>query len=198
MSFLGSIWHGAQALGAMANNVGATLGSVQGAVKSGIHTASSLVGQVGRTVNDNSGALDSVGLGGVAGHAHNGLRRDSPGYLNRLVRCQNLSAVTAACLMMRRDVFAEIGMFGEAYQLAFGDVDLCLKAREKGYLVVWTPYAELYHRESASRGYEETHEQMARFEKECALFRRRWADILAQGDPYYNPNFSLKNPGFQF
>ncbi len=139
-----------------------------------------------------------VGLGGVAGHAHNGLRRDSPGYLNRLVRCQNLSAVTAACLMMRRDVFAEIGMFGEAYQLAFGDVDLCLKAREKGYLVVWTPYAELYHRESASRGYEETHEQMARFEKGCALFRRRWADILAQGDPYYNPNFSLKNPGFQF
>ena len=73
MSFLGSIWHGAQALGAMANNVGATLGTVQGAVKSGIHTASSMVGQVGRTVNDNSGALDSVGLGGVARYVGGGL-----------------------------------------------------------------------------------------------------------------------------
>ena len=93
----------------------------------------------------------TVGLGGVAGHSYNGFKREADGYFGRLKLVQNLSAVTAACVMIRKEVFEEVGGFEEGYPLAFNDVDLCLKIRKHGYLIVWTPFAELYHYESITR-----------------------------------------------
>ena len=137
-----------------------------------------------------------LGIGGIAGHSHKFFPRASFGYFRRLVVVQNLSAVTGACLMMRKDVFNEVEGFDEGYPLAFSDVDICLKVREKGYLVVWTPYAELYHHESKSRGYEDTPEKQERFKKEIELFKKKWGHILEKGDPYYNPNLTLEKEDF--
>jgi len=132
-----------------------------------------------------------LGIGGIAGHNHKGRPKGDVGYFNRAILPQNLSAVTAACLVMRREVFEQIGGFEEELlSVAFNDVDLCLRIREAGYLIVWTPYAELYHYESASRGYENTPEKFRRFEKEIENMRSRWKEILPF-DPYYNPNLSL-------
>lgn len=132
-----------------------------------------------------------LGVGGVAGHAHKGYPADSYGDHCRLVAPQDLTAVTGACLMMRRDVFRQVGGFDPAYRLAFGDVDLCLRVREQGYLIVWTPLAELIHHESRTRGWEDTPEKRARFESEVAVFKQRWREQLSEGDPYYNPNLTL-------
>jgi Predicted glycosyltransferases len=137
-----------------------------------------------------------LGMGGIAGHPHRVFPRASFGYFGRLVVVQNLSAVTGACLMMRKSVFNEVEGFDEGYPLAFGDVDICLKVREKGYLVVWTPYAELYHYESKSRGYDDTPEKQERFKKEIELFKKKWGHILEKGDPYYNPNLTLEKWDF--
>jgi len=137
-----------------------------------------------------------VGIGGVAGHAHKYVPRDDFGSFGRLKVVQNFSAVTAACLMMRRSVFAEIGGFEEELSHAFNDVDLCLRIREKGYLVVYTPFVELYHHESLSRGYENTEEKRRRFDRERLYCEERWVEILEQGDPYYNPNLSLVREDF--
>ncbi|MGD0898411.1 MAG: glycosyltransferase family 2 protein [Thermoguttaceae bacterium] len=137
-----------------------------------------------------------VGLGGAAGHAHAGAPRESPGYFSRLVVTQNVSAVTAACLMVRRDVFHEVGGLDEQFQVAFNDVDLCMRIRHKGYLIVWSPYARLYHYESLSRGLDDTPEKQEQFRFEANLFLERWAGFLAAGDPYYNPNFSLARCDF--
>jgi len=98
--------------------------------------------------------------------------------------------------MMRKDVFNEVEGFDEGYPLAFNDVDICLKVREKGYLVVWTSYAELYHYESKSRGYDDTPEKQERFKKEIELFKKKWGHILEKGDPYYNPNLTLEKWDF--
>jgi GT2 family glycosyltransferase len=137
-----------------------------------------------------------VGLGGVAGHAHKLLPRGSGGYFARAKVIQNFSAVTAACLMMRADLFADLGGFNEEnLAIAFGDVDLCLRIRERGLLVVWTPYAELYHHESVSRGYEDTPEKQRRFEGEICYMKARWGDMLLN-DPYYNPNLTLDREDF--
>ena len=137
-----------------------------------------------------------IGIGGVAGHSHKHFSRKSPGYFGRLVLVQNLSAVTAACMMMPKKVFDEVGGLDEAYKVAFNDVDLCMKIRKAGYLIVYTPYAELYHYESVSRGYEDTPEKVARFNGEVRRFQDLWADELAAGDPYYNANLTLGREDF--
>ena len=132
-----------------------------------------------------------IGLGGIAGHIFSCMPRETYGYQARLISAQDYSAVTAACMMMRRDVFEAVGGFDEKFQVAFNDVDLCMKVRAADKLVVFTPYAELYHYESKSRGKEETARQVQRFHGEIARFKEKWPDILKNGDPYYNPNLSL-------
>jgi GT2 family glycosyltransferase len=139
-----------------------------------------------------------VGIGGVAGHAHLMERGDEPGYFSRAQLPQNLSAVTFACAMVRKSVFEELGGLNEReLTIAFNDIDFCLRAREAGYLVVYTPYAELFHHESRSRGYEDNAEKQARFSLEIQYMQTRHQQVLERGDPYYNPNLSLKN-NFQF
>ncbi|MCR4277980.1 MAG: glycosyltransferase family 2 protein [Candidatus Berkelbacteria bacterium] len=137
-----------------------------------------------------------VGLGGVAGHSHKHFPAGSFGYFGRLILPQNLSAVTAACVMISRKVFGEVGGFDEGYALAFNDIDLCLNIRQLGKLIVWTPYAELYHYESKTRGYEDTPEKIARFKKEIDRFTAKWGEFLRQGDPHYNPNLTLDREDF--
>ncbi|GFO71435.1 O-antigen biosynthesis protein [Bathymodiolus japonicus methanotrophic gill symbiont] len=139
-----------------------------------------------------------VGLGGVAGHSHKHSPRDNPGYCGRLLLAQNLSAVTAACLLVRKEVFDAVGGFDEQnLSVAFNDVDLCLRIQEKGFHNVWTPYAEMYHYESASRGYEDTPKKQARFNKEVAYMKQRWGEGLLI-DPAYNPNLTLDREDFSF
>lgn len=138
-----------------------------------------------------------VGIGGVGGHNHKGIKRGDVGYFNRAILTQNFSAVTAACLVCRREVFSEVGGFDEEnFAVAFNDVDLCLRIRKKGYLNVWTPFAELYHYESISRGYEHTHEKFKRFEKETLNMKLKWGNVLDE-DPYYNPNLTIRHEDFR-
>lgn len=132
-----------------------------------------------------------VGVGGFAGHILTRHRRGENGYFGRLVTIQDTSAVTAACLMIKRSTFEQIGGFDEEFVVALNDIDLCLKVRDQGELVVFNPYAELYHYESKSRGFEDTPEKKARFKKEIKRFRTKWSDVLEKGDPYYNPNLTL-------
>lgn len=133
-----------------------------------------------------------IGIGGVAGSVFVGQKRSHTGYMHREALQQDLSAVTAACMMVRRPVFEAAGGFEEKLAVAFNDVDLCLKVRELGYLVVYDPYAELYHYESKTRGAEDTPEKVRRFQSEIEYMRSRWTEILKNGDPYYNRNLSLK------
>ena len=138
-----------------------------------------------------------VGIGSTAGHQHKGAKRTDYGFLGRLIYAQNLSAVTGACLMIRRDVWKLVkGLDEESFAIAFNDVDICLRVRKAGYLIVWTPFAELYHYESKSRGYEDTPEKKKRFSDEVHRFQERWAKELAAGDPYYNPNLTLDREDF--
>jgi len=104
---------------------------------------------------------------------------------------QNLSAVTAACIMNPKALYEEVGYMNEKLAVAFNDVDFCLKIREKGYLIVYNPYVEFWHYESKSRGQENTPEKIRRFQGEMQTFEERWGDILYYGDPYYNINLSL-------
>ena len=137
-----------------------------------------------------------VGIAGFAGHSHRHSHRNSMGYMGRAKLIQNISAVTGACLMTKKSVFNDIGGFDENFSHALNDIDLCLRIRNKGFLIVYTPYAELYHFESESRGYEDTKEKQARFTKEIELFQDKWNDVLAKGDPYYNPNLTLEKEDF--
>jgi len=136
-----------------------------------------------------------LGIQGVAGHAHKHLAKGAPGYLNRAVLHQTMSAVTGACMVVRRAVFDEVGGFDEALGVAYNDVDFCLRARRAGYRNVWTPHAEMIHHESVSRGFEDSPEKQARFQREAALMRERWADWLDH-DPAYNPNLTLEHEDF--
>ena len=138
-----------------------------------------------------------VGLGGPAGHAFNGCRRGENGYMDRLSYAQDMSAVTGACMMMRRSVYDQLEGMDEKLAVGLNDIDFCLRARKSGYMIIWTPYAELYHYESKSRGKNDTPEDGIRSEQEKALFCDRWADILEKGDPYYNPNLSLLRSDFE-
>ena len=137
-----------------------------------------------------------MGIGGIAGHAHKHFYCDEPGYFGRLQIVQNLSAVTAACMLVRKSVFDEVGGFSEELSHAFNDVDLCLKIRKKGYLIVYTPFARLYHYESISRGFENSSAKRERFIREINYMQERWHDELKKGDPYYNPNLSLQREDF--
>ena len=132
-----------------------------------------------------------LGIGGVAGHAHKYFPKGDYGFMSRATVAQDLSAVTAACMMMPRRVFEQVHGLDETFEVAFNDVDLCMRIRQAGYLIVWTPYAELYHYESESRGAEDTPEKQQRFQGEVLRFQARWGAELAQGDPYYNPNLTL-------
>lgn len=133
-----------------------------------------------------------VGMGGVAGSMFVGMDRRRTGYLHKAGIQQDLSAVTAACMMVKKNIFQEVHGFEEKLAVAFNDVDFCLKVREKGYLVVYDPYAELYHYESKTRGAEDTKEKVKRFQGEIQYMKERWMTLLKKGDPYYNPNLSLK------
>ena len=137
-----------------------------------------------------------LGIGGVAGHAHKYFPRGDFGYMSRATIAQDLSVVTAACVMLPRTVWDEVGGLDETFEVAFNDVDLCMRIRKAGYLIVWTPYAELYHYESKSRGAEDTPEKKKRFEGEVRRFQARWKSELAAGDPYYNPNLTLVREDF--
>jgi GT2 family glycosyltransferase len=131
-----------------------------------------------------------LGIGGIAGHAHKYLPRGQNGYFGRALLHQSYSAVTAACLLLRREVFEQVGGLDEALVIAFNDVDFCLRVREAGYRNVWTPYAEMIHHESASRGEEDSPEKIARFGREIAFVEARWGEQL-RTDPAYNPNLTL-------
>ena len=133
-----------------------------------------------------------LGLGGIAGHIMCKANRDEIGYMGRLVSVQEISAVTAACMMMKASVFCDAGGFDEELRVAFNDIDLCMQVRRMGEKIVFTPYAELYHYESKSRGLEDTPEKQLRFGKEVKCFKRKWERYLLKGDPYYSPNLSLK------
>lgn len=137
-----------------------------------------------------------VGLGGVAGHAHWGIGRHDPGYFGRAVLTQVLSAVTAACLVVRKSVYEQVNGLDETHlKIAFNDVDFCLKLTEAGYRNIWTPYAEMYHHESATRGADDSPEKKARFSSEVAYMHRRWGHLFLS-DPYYNVNLTLSLPSF--
>ena len=137
-----------------------------------------------------------LGKGGIAGHAYQWEKRSEVGYMGRLSYAQDMTAVTAACMMVRRDVWDEVGGMDEEFTVAFNDVDLCMKIRRAGHLIVWTPFAELYHYESLSRGKDDTPEKQARFDSEVEMFRRKWGAELTAGDPYYNPNLTLAKSDF--
>ncbi len=138
-----------------------------------------------------------IGIGGVAAHVHNNLSRDNISYFGRASILQDLSACTGACLLVKRKLFEQVGGLDEqGLKIAFNDIDLCLKIHKLGYLIVFTPYAELYHHESVSRGYEDTVEKQARFSKEVIYFQEKWKDELNQGDTKYNRNLTLRQTDF--
>lgn len=133
-----------------------------------------------------------LGVHGVAAHRYAGMPKGYPGHGGRARVAQQLSAVTGACLVVTRSAYEDVGGLDEALQVAFNDIDFCLRLAEAGYRNIWTPFAELYHHESASRGSEDTEEKKARFANEVALMIRRW-DSRLRGDPAYNPNLSLES-----
>ena len=137
-----------------------------------------------------------IGFGGIAGHCFVLQPRGTTGYCHRIICAQDYSAVTAACMLVKKSAFDEVGGLTEELAVAFNDIDFCMKLRQAGYLIVYNPYAELYHYESKSRGLEDTPEKVARFNKEMQIFERRWPDIMRDGDPYYNPNLTLKSQDF--
>lgn len=137
-----------------------------------------------------------LGFGGTAGHAFIGKSRYDTGYFGRILCAQDYSAVTAACMMTKREAFEAVGGMTEELAVAFNDVDYCLKVRKHGWLVVYDPYAEMHHYESKSRGYEDSPEKVERFNGEVEILLSRWRDWIEQGDPYYNPNLTLDNSDF--
>ena len=137
-----------------------------------------------------------LGFGGTAGHAFIGKSRYDTGYFGRILCAQDYSAVTAACMMTKREAFEAVGGMTGELAVAFNDVDYCLKVRKHGWLVVYDPYAEMHHYESKSRGYEDSPEKVERFNGEVEILLSRWRDWIEQGDPYYNPNLTLDNSDF--
>jgi GT2 family glycosyltransferase len=137
-----------------------------------------------------------VGLGGVAGHGHKHAQAEEPGYFFTLQATNNVSAVTAACLMVRRDVFEQVGGFDEQLAIAFNDVDLCLRILAAGYRNIYLPHVVLYHYESKSRGYEDTPEKQNRFAREQQYMRTRWKTDT-EPDPYYNINLSRDTENYE-
>jgi GT2 family glycosyltransferase len=163
------------------------------------HATREEVGAVGAMLYYPDGTIQHagviLGVHGVAAHVYAGRPRGFPGHGGRLRVAQRLSAVTGACLVVRREVFERAGGMDEALEVAFNDIDFCLRLRELGYTNVWTPFAELYHHESASRGSDEEGGKRERFVREIELMRQRWGGVL-QEDPAYNPNLSLNSRHF--
>ncbi|MCB7319588.1 glycosyltransferase family 2 protein [Lacrimispora sp. 210928-DFI.3.58] len=137
-----------------------------------------------------------IGFGGIAGHTFIGLHKAENSYFHRAMCAQDYSAVTAACLMTKKSVFEAVGGLSEELAVAFNDIDYCMKVRALGKLVVYAPYACLYHYESKSRGLEDTPQKVERFNREVAIFIKKWPDIIREGDPYYNPNLTLRKSNF--
>jgi len=137
-----------------------------------------------------------LGIEGTAGHILYGAPFGTVGYMGKLQIVQNISAVTGACMMVKRKVFEDVGLFSLEFPNSFNDVDLCIRIKKAGYLIVWTPYSEAYHFESRSRGYNVTRERKRKLAAEMALFKAKWKSELAAGDPYYSCNFSLDSADF--
>lgn len=141
-----------------------------------------------------AGIVLGLGAHRTAGHTHYKMGKDNLGYMGRLCYAQNVTAVTGACMMVSKKQYEEVGGLDEEFKVALNDVDFCLKLREKGYLNIFTPFAELFHYESQSRGRDDDSANKTngeRYEKECARFREKWKKHLEKGDPYFNVNFSL-------
>lgn len=143
-----------------------------------------------------AGVVIGLGAHRTAGHTHYKQPRQNLGYMGRLCYAQNVSAVTGACLMVKKAVYEAAGGLDESFAVSLNDVDFCLKLRAKGLLNVFTPFAELYHYESASRGLDDKGEKAERYNAESERFRNKWKEALEAGDPYYNPNFSLDRSDF--
>lgn len=143
-----------------------------------------------------AGVVIGLGAHRTAGHTHYKQPKENMGYMGRLCYAQNMSAVTGACLMVKKVLYEEVGGLDESFAVSLNDVDFCLKLREKGMLNIFTPFAELYHYESTSRGLDDKGDKARRYEEESARFREKWQKVLAEGDPYYNPNFSLDRSDF--
>ena len=160
------------------------------------------VGAVGARMFYEDGTIQHagviVGLGGLASHPYSGAPKETYGHMGRIHAVQELSAVTAACVLVKKEVFEKVKGFESQYAVAFNDIDLCMKIRKAGYRIIYTPYANLTHYESKSRGTEDSREKRKRFESEIKLFEKRWEKILKNGDPYYNRNFRLDESDFQF
>lgn len=137
-----------------------------------------------------------IGIGGIADHLFKGINDFDNTYMNRAQIAQDLNAVTAACLMIKSEIFDKISGFDEKLKIAFNDIDLCLRVRKLGYLIVYNPYSTFYHYESKSRGLEDTPEKVKRFNNEFAFFVKRWSDKLNTIDEYYNPNLTLRQNNF--
>ena len=144
-----------------------------------------------------AGIVLGLGAHRTAGHTHYRDGRDILGYMGRLCYAQDVSAVTGACLLVRRALYDEVGGLDEEFAVSLNDVDFCLKLRQLGYLNVFTPFAELYHYESVSRGADDKGANAERYDEESARFREKWKEVLDKGDPYYNPNFSLDHSDFR-
>ena len=149
---------------------------------------------------DNTIQHAGIGFGflTLAAHMHKNFPVGHPGYMGRLVYAQDVYAVTAACLMVRKEVYDEVKGLDESFAVAFNDVDFCVRVREAGYTNVFTPFAQLYHYESKSRGLDENPVKRKRFISEVDRFQKRWAKQLAAGDPCMNPNFDLMKEDFSF
>ena len=132
-----------------------------------------------------------IGMGGIAGHVNRTISEKEPGYFGRTKIINDFSAVTAACLMTKKELYEKVEGLDEKFAVAFNDVDFCMKIRKLNKLVVYTPYAKLYHYESKTRGYEDTPEKKKRFENEIQLFKEKWGKELKEGDPYFNKNLDL-------
>ena len=143
-----------------------------------------------------AGVILGLGAHRTAGHCHYKQARQNLGYMGRLCYAQNFSAVTGACLMVKKSLYEEVGGLDESFAISLNDVDFCLKLREKGLLNVFTPFCELFHFESISRGLDDQGAKAERYNKESEQFRTKWKAVLEAGDPYYNPNFSLDKSDF--
>lgn len=133
-----------------------------------------------------------IGLGGIAGSVFQGYPKEYPGYFGNLVSIRDVSAVSAAAMLVKREIFEKVGGFDENLKVAFNDIDLCLKVRDKGFYVAVTPYAEAYHHESATRGHEYSGDKIKEFKQEIDYFGKKWKGVLEKGDPFYNRNLSLR------
>ena len=160
------------------------------------------VGCVGAKLLYPDNTIQHAGIGfgflTLAAHMHKNFPVGHPGYMGRLSYAQDVYAVTAACLMVRKDVYEQVDGLDESFAVAFNDVDFCVRVREAGYTNVFTPFAQLYHYESKSRGLDESPVKRKRFASEVERFQKRWAKQLAAGDPCMNPNFDLMKEDFSF